>query len=94
VRVRASENAIEVKQIPGSSQATINVNGCDECIGKKFVEKGQAQPGQQGIVRQEDLPRVLRWITRHAASEASRRTPNRLNLILGDDNTIVGAFWE
>jgi hypothetical protein len=73
VRVRASENAIEVKQIPGSNQATINVNGCDGCIGKKFVEKGQARPGQQGIVRQEDLPSVLRWITHHAASEASRR---------------------
>jgi hypothetical protein len=42
VRVHASENAIEVKQIPGINQATISVNGCDDCIGKKFVEKGQA----------------------------------------------------
>jgi hypothetical protein len=94
VRVRASENAIEVKQIPGSSQVTINVNGCDDCIGKKFVEDGQAQPGQQGIVRQEDLPRVLRWITPSRGIRGITQNPNRLNLILGDDNTIVGAFWE
>src|SRR5271166_5931999 len=33
VRVRASENAIEVKQIPGSNQVTIAVNGCKDCIG-------------------------------------------------------------
>jgi len=94
VRVRASENAIEVKQIPGSNQTTINVNGCGDCIGKKFVEKGQAQPGQQGIVRQEDLPRVLRLITPSAGIRGITQNPNRLDLILGDDNTIVGAFWE
>ena len=94
VRVRASENAIEVKQIPGSNQATINVNGCQDCIGKKFAEKGQAQPGQQGIVRQEDLPRVLRWIISSAGIRGITRNPNRLDLILGDDNTIVQAFWE
>ena len=94
VRVHASENAIEVKQIPGINQATINVSGCEDCIGKKFVEKGQAQPGQQGIVRQEDLPSVLRWITPSRGIRGITQNPNRLNLILGDDNTIVGAFWE
>jgi hypothetical protein len=94
VRVHASENAIEVKQIPGINQATINVNGCEDCIGKKFVEKGQAQPGQQGIVRQEDLPSVLRWITPSRGIRGITQNPNRLNLILGDDNTIVQAFWE
>jgi hypothetical protein len=94
VRVHASENAIEVKQIPGINQATINVNGCEDCIGKKFVEKGQAQPGQQGVVRQEDLPSVLRWITPSRGIRGITPNPNRLNLILGDDNTIVQAFWE
>jgi hypothetical protein len=63
-------------------------------IGKKFVEKGQAQPGQQGIVRQEDLPKVLRWITPSSGIRGITQNPNRLTLILGDDNTIVEAFWE
>jgi hypothetical protein len=94
VRVRASENAIEVKQIPGMSQAQINVNDCKDCVGKKFAERGQAQPGQQGIVRQEDLPKVLRWIVPSRGIRGITHNPNRLNLILSDDNTIVAAYWE
>jgi hypothetical protein len=94
VRVRASENAIEIKQIPGSNQAQINVNDCKDCIGKKFVEKGQAQPGQQGIARQEDLPKVLRWITPSRGIRGITHNPNRLNLILDGNNTIVQAYWE
>src|SRR5438128_3409386 len=94
VRVRASENAIELKQIPGSTQARINVNDCKDCVGKKFVERGQAQPGQQGVVRQEDLPKVLRWIIPSRGIRGITHNPNRLNLILGDDNTIIAAYWE
>jgi hypothetical protein len=94
VRVRASENAIELKQIPGSNQAQITVNDCKDCVGKKFVERGQAQPGQQGVVRQEDLPKLLRWIIPSRGIRGITHNPNRLNLILGDDNTIVAAFWE
>jgi hypothetical protein len=94
VRVRASENAIEVKQVPGTNQAQITVNDCKDCVGKKFVERGQAQPGQQGVVRQEDLPKVLRWIIPSRGIRGITHNPNRLNLILGDDNTIVAAYWE
>jgi hypothetical protein len=94
VRVRGSENAIEVKQMPGVSRAQINVNDCKECVGKKFVERGQAQPGQQGVVRQEDLPKVLRWIVPSRGIRGITHDPNRLNLILGDDNTIIAAYWE
>lgn len=94
VRVRASENAIEVKQMPGVNQAQINTNDCKDCVGKKFVERGQAQPGQQGVVRQEDLPKVLRWIVPSRGIRGITHDPNRLNLILGDDNTIIAAYWE
>jgi hypothetical protein len=94
VRVRASENAIEVKQMPGTNQAQINVNDCKDCVGKKFVESGQAQPGQQGVVRQEDLPKVLRWIVPSRGIRGITHNPNRLNLILGEDTTIIAAYWE
>ena len=94
VRVRASENAIEVKQMPGVNQAQINVNDCKDCVGKKFVEHGQAPAGQQGVVRQEDLPKVLRWIIPSRGIRGITHNPNRLNLILGDDNTIIAAYWE
>jgi hypothetical protein len=93
VRVRASENAIEIKQMPGVNQAQINVNDCKDCVGKKFVERGKA-PGQQGVVREEDLPKVLRWIIPSRGIRGITHDPNRLNLILGDDNTIIAAYWE
>jgi len=94
VRVRASENTIEVKPIPGLKQADITVDSCKDCIGKKFAERGQAQTGQAGVVRQEDLPKVLRWIVPSRGIRGITHNPNRLNLILGDDNTIVQAYWE
>ena len=94
VRVRASENTIEVKPIPGLKQADITVDSCKDCIGKKFAERGQASAGQAGVERQEDLPKVLRWIIPSRGIRGITHNPNRLNLILGDDNTIVQAYWE
>ena len=94
VRVRASENTIEVKPIPGLKQADITVDSCKDCIGKKFAERGQAPAGQAGVVRQEDLPKILRWIIPSRGIRGVTHNPNRLNLILGDDNTIVQAYWE
>jgi hypothetical protein len=94
VRVRASENAIEVMQIPGLSQMQIMVNDCRDCVGKKFVERGQAPPGARGIVRQEDLPKVLRWIPPMRGIRGVTHDPNRINLILSVDDTIIAAYWE
>ena len=94
VRVRASENTIEVKPIPGLKQADISVDSCKDCIGKKFAERGQAPAGQASVVRQEDLPKILRWIIPSRGIRGITHNPNRLNLILGDDNTIVQAYWE
>ena len=94
VRVHASENAIEVKQIPGRNQGTIDVNDCKDCVGKKFFGEGHAQAGQQGVVRQEDLPKGLRLIMASSGIGGTEQNPNRLTLILGEDNTIVDAFWE
>lgn len=94
VRVRAAENAIVVKQIPGSSQATISINDCRDCVGKKLVSEGATQPGQQGSIRQEDLPKLLRVVRPSDGIRGAKLNPNRLTLILGDDGTIVAAFWE
>ena len=94
VRVRASENTIEVKPLPGVKQASVTTDSCKDCIGKKFAERGQAAAGQSGIVRQEDLPKILRWIIPARGIRGITHNPNRLNLILGDDNTIVQAYWE
>lgn len=94
VRVRASENAVEVDQIPGTKTVKISVNDCKDCVGKKFAERGQGAPGTAGVVRQEDLPKILRWIPPTHGIRGITHNPNRLNLLLGTDNTIIAAYWE
>jgi hypothetical protein len=94
VRVRASENAVVVKQTPGSEQATIDVDDCKDCVGKKFAAATQTLPKQQGIIREQDLPKVMRVIRPSDGIRGMEQNPNRLTLMLGDDNTIVEAFWE
>ena len=46
------------------------------------------------MIREEDLPKVLRWINPSRGIRGITHNPNRLNLILGGDNTIVQAYWE
>lgn len=94
VRVRASANAIEVKQIPGNAHAAIKAVDCKECIGKTFAEKGKAQPGAAGIIREEDLPHGSRTIIPTHGVAGIVHNPNRINLILDDNHKIVMAFWE
>jgi hypothetical protein len=94
VRVRASENAIEVDSIPGHAATTIKLNDCKDCVGKKFAERGKAAAGTPGVVRQEDLPKILRWIPWNRGIRGITHDPNRLNLLLSSDNTIIAAYWE
>jgi hypothetical protein len=94
VRVRASENAIAVDQIPGVKVERIAVNDCRDCVGKRFVERGQAAAGAAGILRQEDLPKTLRWIPQNRGIRGITHDPNRLNLLLGADSKIIAAYWE
>ncbi len=94
VRVRGSENAVTLKQIPGSAQASINVIDCKDCMGKKLVTSGQAQPGQQSVVRQDELPKALRLIQAPNGIRGAEQDPNRLSLILDENSVIVEAFWE
>jgi hypothetical protein len=94
IRVRAGANALELKQLPGTAHAEIKANDCKSCIGKKFAEKGKAQPGGADVVREEDLPRGFRVIVPTHGVAGIVHNPNRLNLILDDNHTIVTAFWE
>jgi hypothetical protein len=94
VRVRAAANAIELKQMPGAASTKITANDCKECIGKKFAEKGKAAAGAANVVREEDLPRGFRSIAPTHGVAGIVHNPNRLNLVLDANSTIVMAFWE
>jgi hypothetical protein len=93
VRVRASANALELKQLSGSIHAQIKAIDCSKCIGKKFVEKGGSQQGDD-VVHEADLPRGFRVIMPTHGVAGITHNPNRLDLILDADRTIVMAFWE
>ena len=94
IRVRAAANALTVKQLPGNARAEIKAEDCKQCIGRKFAEKGKASAGTANTVREEDLPRGFRTITPTHGVAGIVHNPNRINLILDDNNTIVMAFWE
>jgi hypothetical protein len=91
VRVRASANAVELKAMPGSAQSQVKADSGKDLIGKKFVEKGPAGPG---VVTADDLPRGYRTIAPNHGVAGITHNPNRLDLILDDQNKIVMAFWE
>jgi len=76
------------------ARATISANDCQTCAGKKFAPEGSAAQPQQDLVRKEDLPRLLRIIKASDGIRGADEDPNRLTLMLGDDNTILEAFWE
>jgi hypothetical protein len=94
VRIRAYGNALELKQMSGGT-ATYQVKAidCKECIGRKYVEKGQGQAGP-GIIYAGDLPPDHRPIGPTHGVKGQVHNPNRINLILDGDNKIVMAFWE
>ncbi|MGA8399178.1 MAG: hypothetical protein WB697_04775 [Stellaceae bacterium] len=93
IRVRAYGNALELKGMTGSVKADIKANDCKECIGKKFVDKGQGQAGP-GIVYGGDLPPDYRPIGPTHGVKGQVHNPNRINLILDGENKITMAFWE
>jgi len=93
VRVRAYGNALEIKQMSGSVQAQIKANDCKECVGKKFVDKGQGQAGP-GVIYGGDLPPDYRPIAPTHGVKGDVHDPNRINLILDSDNKVVMALWE
>jgi hypothetical protein len=91
VRVRAGANAVELKAMPGSAENKVTADSGKDLIGKKFLEKGPAGPG---VVTAADLPRGFRTIAPSHGVAGITHNPNRLNLILDDQNKIVMAFWE
>ena len=94
VRVRASENAIAVDQVPGHVEQAIKVDDCKDCVGKKFAERGKTAAGTPGVVRQEDLPKTVRWIPPTRGIRGITHNPNRLNLLLDANDKIIAAYWE
>jgi hypothetical protein len=103
VRVRGSTNAVTLKTIPGYAEApgyeeaAAAKEDCAKCMGKYFVAKGANPPAgvaADQIVREADLPWVLRVIKPDDGVPSYTFNPNRLTLVLSDDGRIVDAAWD
>ena len=103
VRVRGSTNAVTLKTIPGYieapgyEEAAAAKDDCAKCMGKYFVAKGANPPAgvaADQIVREADLPWVLRVIKPNDGVPSYTFNPNRLTLVLSDDGRIVDAAWD
>jgi hypothetical protein len=97
VRVRSASNALILKQLPGRAEVKKLKNDCGKCIGKVFVAKGENPPAGAAaadIVREEDLLWSVRAIKPRDGIRSYILDPNRLTLVLSEDNRIVDAAWD
>ena len=93
VRVRGASNMVQLKALPGVAETPAPKADCAQCIGKVFAFKGTANPPADAI-REESLPWKLRIIRHNEGIASFDVDPNRLSLLLGEDNRIVAALWE
>lgn len=95
VRVRGADNAVTLAKMPGTATATIDISDCHDCLGRTFAESNDSHAGQQGVVARGTLPRALRVLRPADGIEGVPvADPNRLTLILNDQDVIEEAFWE
>ena len=103
MRVRGSTNAVTLKTIPGYAEApgyeeaAAAKEDCAKCMGKYFVAKGANPPAgvaADQIVREADLPWMLRVIKPTDGVPSYTFNPNQLTLVLSEDGRIVDAAWD
>jgi hypothetical protein len=97
VRVRAGNNALSLKAIPGYVETPAPKDDCARCLGKFFVAKGANPPAgatAENTVREADLPYALRVIKPTDGIPSYAFDPNRLTLLLSEDGRIVDAAWD
>jgi hypothetical protein len=97
VRVRSGSNAITLKTLPGYAEIAGPKEDCAKCRGKVFVAKGATAPAgaaADSIVREADLPYMLRIIKPTDGIPNYAFDPNRLTLVLSEDNRIADAAWD
>jgi hypothetical protein len=97
VRVRSASNSVTLKTLPGHAEVKKLKNDCTKCIGKTFVAKGESPPANMpatDILREEDLLWQVRVIKPRDGIHTYTIDPNRLTLVLSEDNRILDAAWD
>jgi hypothetical protein len=97
VRVRSARNALFLKTLPGHAEVKKLKNDCAQCIGKRFVAKGESPPAgvpAGEIVREEDLLWEVRVIKPRDGIHSYTINPNRLTVVLSEDGRVLDAAWD
>ena len=97
VRVRAGNNVVVLKTLPGYAETAPPKEDCAKCLGKYFVAKGANPPAgatAENSVREADLPYTLRVIKPTDGIASYTLDPNRLTLVLAEDGRIIDAAWD
>jgi len=95
VNVHGATNAVTVTSLPGYSDANWTADDCGKCVGKTFAPKGvSGASGRGDVVREDQLPPDTRIVRPSDGLKEAVSNPNRLTLVLDDDNRIVTAVWE
>jgi hypothetical protein len=97
VRVRGATNAVTLKTLPGFAEVPAPKEDCAKCMGKYFVAKGGSAPANtpaDNVVREADLPWLLRIIKPTDGIPNYAFDPNRLTLVLSEDGRIVDGAWD
>lgn len=97
IRVRSAANSLTLKTLPGYAEVKKLKNDCAKCLGKYFVAKGGTPPAgiaADNILKEEDLLWQVRVIKPHDGIPSYTINPNRLTLVLTEDNRISDAAWD
>jgi len=97
IRVRSATNTLLLRDLQGFTEARAPAAACSPCVGRYLVAKGDSAPAgvaADQVVRAEDLPPNSRVIRATDGIADVNRNPNRLTILLGEDNRIIDAVWE
>jgi hypothetical protein len=97
VRVRSATNSVLLKDLQGAAEARAPIEPCKDCIGRHFVAKGAAVPSgmdETQVLRAENLPPDSRIIRATDGIADVHRDPDRLTILVGEDDRVVDAVWE
>jgi len=95
VNVHGATNGLIVAAMPGYAESKLVADDCGVCVGKTLVPRDRPLPtGRTDLIREDQLPPVTRIAGPDSGLMGMESNPNRLTLIVNQDNLIVSAVWD